>query len=163
MAARRDSKGRFVKSSATKVEGVQDIDLGYNDLVLRVAELGDVELHVGVFNETDALHVLVNEFGTLDGVIPERPAVRAAIDNNTANIDRRMVEIYGRVQKGQGTPQGELEGLGDVVLAMIRASIEGWSNPENAPSTRRNKRRNDPLVDSGFTKNKLFERRVVRL
>ncbi len=163
MAARRDSKGRFVKSSASKVKGVQDIDLGYNELVLRVAELGDLELHVGVFNEEDALHVLVNEFGTRDGVIPERPAVRAAIDNNTSNIDRRMLEIYERVQKGRGTSQGLLEDLGDEVLAMIKASLNAWTDPENAPSTRRNKRKNDPLVDTGFTRDKLFERRVVRL
>lgn len=131
--------------------GVQDIDLGWRDLVKRVGELGGLRVEAGVFDEDDPLvaaYAVINEFGSDKANIPERPAFRAAIDANADKYQRILAGIAIDVMKGSNAHVA-LEGLGRIVQSDIRRSIEQLDDPENAQSTVDAKKGDNPLVDTG--------------
>ena len=121
----------------------------------RVAQgKGVKEIKVGVFSTATypdgtpvAVVAAVNEFGTTDGHIPERPAFR----NANVSVKPRLVQTLAREidpTKLVVTPD-IANRLGLQWQAEIQDNIVRLRSPPNAPSTVRAKKSANPLVDTG--------------
>ena len=91
-----------------------------------------------------AMTALRNEFGTER--IPERPFMRSA---GRASLDDVVELIRDRIDGETLVVDESLaHDIGDTVAEHIRRRIETKRRPENAPTTRERKGKDDPLVDS---------------
>lgn len=80
--------------------------------------------------------------------IPARPAWRQTV----AEHKDEWSGLFMRFVKSGGYDVETAFGrLGDVVVGQLRATIKGFNDPPNAPSTIREKGKNNPLIDSGLT------------
>ena len=118
---------------------------------------GDIEvetLDVGFFetatyaDDTPVASVAaVQEYGSADGRIPERPYFRQAV--------ARLENIVPRVLASAMTANGfnlrrrDAERVGEVAVSEIQQSIVNLREPPNAPSTIARKGSTNPLIDEG--------------
>jgi len=95
-----------------------------------------------------ALVAVVNEFGSEDGVIPERPAIRNA---NKSNEDNLIKIIKNNVDPETMVIDPVTAGkVGQSQEAATKKSIVDLSDPPNAPSTLKAKApKANPLVNKG--------------
>ena len=99
----------------------------------------------------------VNEFGSSDGDIPERPFMRNAVSN--ARNDVVDVVADGIRRSGDASvDRNTAERAGDVLVNAMRDSIDNLRNPANAPDTLKTKRGNNPLVDTGKLRDSVEKR-----
>lgn len=137
---------------------------GGDALMKVLAALSDVPsitMNVGVLagatnedtTELIAPYAIANEYGT--STIPARPAFRITVAEKTGDWAGYLAE---KVKGAAGDPsaiRGAFNGLGSVMVADIRETIEGGVEPENAESTvkaKARKGRAEPdktLIDSG--------------
>lgn len=81
--------------------------------------------------------------------IPERSFIRAAVDENEANIREAMRRSFDRVAAGEATADEQAARFGMFVQALIQGFATDLSDPPNAPLTRFVKQSENPLVDTG--------------
>lgn len=128
---------------------VHDVDHGWRGFFAAVvAARGDRYAKVGVLADTDqgGLHeegsdltvaeiAAVLEFGTEDGHIPERSAIRAAFDENRERIHTMVADLLVQILFGKITRDQALNALGASMAAAIKKKIADGIAPPNAPST----------------------------
>lgn len=139
---------------------IKDIDRGFNKLkrVLNVADgsFTKVGVQQGTTHEDDGeisdmvLIAAVNEFGTGDGRVPSRPALRNSIDNNKSKIDKVTNQLLDGVLSGRLTVRTALSALGEYQANLMKRSITQLRNPPNKAATIEKKGSSNPLVDTGF-------------
>lgn len=88
-----------------------------------------------------------NEFGT--DIIPSRPFMRPAVDENIAQITRVIDSEYTKVIEGKRTVEFSLSAIGIYMEGLIRKKIRDVHFPPNAASTIKIKKSSKPLIDFG--------------
>lgn len=80
---------------------------------------------------------------------PQRSWLRAWVDENEAEIQKRISAEYKKIVKGQITKEQALKRIGAWAVGSIQQRIANRIPPPNAPSTVRQKGSSTPLVDKG--------------
>jgi hypothetical protein len=131
---------------------------GMKALADRIARLGRAQVLVGIpegKTEADgtslALVAAVNEFGSADGRIPERPAFRRGLGSAGARAAYRRLNQRNLKRVADGTMDGRaaLGQLGLLGVSLVQREIRDGHFTPNAPSTIARKGSDKPLVDSG--------------
>lgn len=140
MTRARDSRGRFVSDERTAY------DKFFSDFSQMVSD--EVGVNVGYFTQEVAAYAAVNEFGSNNGEIPERPFMRSAFDANQNKYEGLMKKAASRALSG-ADPIKAMFSVGNEIRNDIIRSIVSWSDPPNADSTVATKKVNNPLVNTG--------------
>ena len=93
---------------------------------------------------------VIHEFGSEDGVIPERSWLRSAMDVNRKKHRALIRKLSKSVMSGELTAKNALELLGTQAQSDIQQRIVDVNEPPNAPSTIAAKGSSNPLVDTGL-------------
>lgn len=147
-----------------------DIDRGYRSAVEALERLhrasvggrGGPGVFVGVRDNGDTdddgtplvLIAAVNEFGSVDGHVPERSYLRSTAD---AKRDEYAAAIVAIVDAAMKAPAGQsdrvvrrgLGRLGAKAVGDVKRTITALDTPANAPSTIEKKGADNPLIDTG--------------
>lgn len=94
----------------------------------------------------------INEFGSVDGKIPERPFIRGYFDGYTDDIKAQLSLTVRRILLDKGDMFSEFDRLGRWATAGMQRNITDGGKPAfvpNAPMTIRLKGSSKPLVDTG--------------
>jgi len=95
----------------------------------------------------------IHEFGS--GRIPKRSFIKGTIDQQRAQILRRM-EIGGEgVLTGKLDQRTAMELIGEYTVGRIKQRMANGISPANAPSTIARKGSSTPLVDTGQLRNSI--------
>lgn len=94
----------------------------------------------------------INEFGTEDGSIPERPAWRQGLKRGRHLFNKLNARNIPRVLKGQMTLHQALGQLGAAGVAAVKTEILDGNFVENAPATIEKKGSSHPLIDTAQTR-----------
>lgn len=143
---------------------VKDTDKGYASLKKFLEETGKVYTAVGVRGEKGAQKhdaeggeltiveiAAVHEFGTDDGVIPERSFLRSTFDTHRPEYEAQLSQGVQRCIKGESTIDFELDRLGVMVAGDVVELIrEGEGiQPPLKPKTIQRKKSSHTLIDTG--------------
>ena len=135
-----------------------DRDLGYRDILRRLAGLHDPATLVGVQAEDGASTApgdssnlatiaAANEFGTQH--IPERSFLRATVDANAASYGQDLdAAVQAHIDGETPLPVG-LARLGARVEGDVKQYMTDLQDPPNAPATIERKGSSNPLIDTG--------------
>lgn len=135
---------------------VEDIDLGFAEIIRNVRELDGKTVKAGILkdagkepNGTSLVDVAIyNEFGT--SRIPSRPFLRIATDRNKTTWQNEAERIVDKVF-ARYNPNFSI--LGRRMVENIRDVIGNKSLlAPNAPATIRKKGHDKPLIDKGKLK-----------
>lgn len=88
-----------------------------------------------------------NEYGT--PTIPERPALRQAIEQNRKKYFGQLNRILGRIIENPTMSRNLMGKIGTVVQNDMQKSIVELSSPPNSDSTIAAKNSSNPLIDTG--------------
>lgn len=91
----------------------------------------------------------VNNFGSADGKIPERPVLGPAIEKGAPQYQRLAEVMIPKVLSGETTMRMLLEQMGQLAEGHIKQEITDLREPPNAPSTIAAKGSDNPLIDTG--------------
>lgn len=140
--------------------GITDTDKGWKDLVRRAQALsGGMEIKVGVLADDAAggLHekdangkskpltvaeiAAVLEYGTEDGTIPARPAIRSTFDKMRAELQGDAEKLAVKIIFGEVTALQAFNILGLKLSSAIKATITQGDEvaPTNADSVKKRK------------------------
>ena len=145
---------------------VVDKDLGYDELVRQLGDIGQPRVLVGILQDkgselaeggdiTLAGYAAVNEFGSEDGHVPERSFMRSTVDANQMKYANMVQIALGRavdaISSGGGAStrvlENELGVIGNVAVGDIKKTIRVLRQPKNADSTLARKfPANNPLI-----------------
>ncbi len=98
------------------------------------------------------------EFGT--PTIPPRSWLRAYVDENEAEINRRVGIEMRAVIAGARSRRQALERVGVWIVGQIQERIARGIDPANAPSTIARKGSSTPLIDTGQLRSSIASRIV---
>ncbi len=104
----------------------------------------------------------VNEFGTKDGKIPSRPALRLAVENNSKKIAKLSATVYSKTLDKSITLEQALSILGEFVTDAMKKSITDLKTPPNSPRTIAAKGSSNPLIDTGQYRNSISHIEVIK-
>lgn len=146
---------------------IQDKDMGWVAIKHAREELANFEVAIGILGAdairehpegdlTIAEAAVVNEFGSDDGVIPERGAHRLAFDINKAELNKRIEKTPELVDRGILEPKQALDLLGLWHADNIKDEIRAFDDPGNADSTIEQKGADNPLINEGRTINSVM-------
>ena len=104
-------------------------------------------------NYEDGVHIATiaatNEFGSADGRIPERPAIRDGIEDSKPQI----IKLYEKMMPDVIEKDLDIRSIqalvGELCVGNIVQKISEGVAPPNAPSTIKAKGSSTPLVDTG--------------
>jgi len=143
--------------------GVEDIDLGWNDIEKELKKFQKASILVG-FQEGSTTKTQKkgqrlkegglsmpqiasqNEFGTKN--IPARPFMRTSFDENLPKIYKLIERQYVAIESGQSAEQS-LNAVGVVMVGLIQKKIRQITTPPNSPRTIAIKGSSKPLIDFG--------------
>jgi hypothetical protein len=137
-------------------------------LLRELRRLGETEVFVGFQHgtkhkkskEADVLDIAMwNELGTSNG-IPSRPFIRDTYDMNEAAIAKFTETMVARVTNGEMEIPQAASALGIYVVSLMQTQIDNGAYKPNSKKTRRRKRSDQPLIDTGMMKQSI--RAVVR-
>lgn len=145
-------------------------DLGFNKILRELRALARSEVAVGIIgSEATTKHpdsdltlaevAAVNEYGSEDGHVPERPAHRNCADDNQSEITKNTQAAISAVLSG-AKAQAVMDRIGVWYTGKVKQAIADFDSPPNAPATIRAKGANNPLIDTGRTRNSVTH--VVR-
>lgn len=97
----------------------------------------------------------INEFGTEDGRVPERPAWRQGLKGGAPDFNRLNRVNLARVAQGKIPLETALGQLGAMGASKVREEILDGEFTPNAPSTIARKGSSHPLVDTAQEKNSI--------
>ena len=109
---------------------------------------------------TNAEIAFINEFGTNDGHIPERPFMRGWFDSHRKQIEKVAEKFYKQVVDEKMTADMALKRLGEWYTGELKKSITNLKTPPNAPVTIRLKGSSNPLIDTGQMRNSVTHKEV---
>jgi hypothetical protein len=143
---------------------VIDKDTGWKDLKKRLKEFKETGIKVGIQNNAGlndegisiAEYGTANEYGTKQsgGNIPPRPFIRGAADKHK-NWQTPIEQAYYDVIEGKKAPLAALALVGRVAVDDIKAYITDLKIPKNADSTKKKKKSDNPLIDTGLMRNSI--------
>lgn len=121
-------------------------------LNLTIEKLKDgSKVDIGIHDDPEkAEHALYNEFGTAR--IPARPAWRTTLDRFQKKYDNLMLDAIDNAILGKESIVVGLQRFGTAVKEDLQKAITNWKKPPNAPSTIAKKGFNDPLIETGETR-----------
>jgi len=138
---------------------VKDIDHGWINIKQRLKDADKSFTKVGVQQGavskgkkgiSDLVQIAAaNEFGTKNGHIPSRPALRQAFDMHQQEITRVTARLYGKVLDRTISARTGLSLLGEFMASKMKRQITLLRSPANAPSTIKAKGSSNPLIDTG--------------
>ena len=94
----------------------------------------------------------INEFGSEDGHVPERPAWRMGLAHGQKEFNRLNELNLHLVAVGKKTVEKALGELGAMGAARVKMEIRDGDFEPNAPSTIARKGSSHPLIDTGQEK-----------
>lgn len=103
----------------------------------------------------------VNDFGTKDGRIPERPWMRGWFDSNIAKITKLFQVMSQKILDGVLTPEAALKMIGAWGENELKKEITNLRTPPNASSTIKKKKSSNPLIDTGQMRNSIKSKTVI--
>jgi len=128
---------------------VIDRDMGYDELMVRLAGMHSVSVTVGIDEPDDLVQIAAwNEFGTEDGHVPERSFLRSTLDENRPRYVQLQETAVERMVDGLD-PRLAYGAIGLGVVADVRRKIRAHVDPPNAPRTVQAKGSSTPLIDTG--------------
>lgn len=95
----------------------------------------------------------INEFGTQDGHVPERPAWRMGLAHGQKDFNRLNKINLRLVTEGKKSLRQALDALGLMGAAKVKTEILDGNFEPNAPSTIAQKGSSHPLIDTAQEKN----------
>ncbi|MEX2901317.1 hypothetical protein AB3967_08305 [Pseudomonas rhodesiae] len=98
---------------------------------------------------TIATVAAVNNFGSADGLIPERPFLAPAITKGAPQYQRLAEVMIPKILSGEMTIQTLLEQMGNLAEGHVKQEITDIRTPPNAASTIVAKGSDNPLIDTG--------------
>lgn len=98
---------------------------------------------------TIATVAAVNNFGSADGVIPERPFLVPAITKGAPQYQRLAEVMIPKVLSGSMAMTTLLEQMGNLAEGHVKQEITDIRTPPNAASTIAAKGSDNPLIDTG--------------
>lgn len=145
-------------------------DLGFNKILQQLRIMQRSEVAVGIVGaEAQAKHpesdltlaevAAINEYGSDDGHVPERPAHRNCAEDNRDEIAKNTQGAITAVLSG-ATANAVMDRLGVWYTGKVKQAIRDFSTPANAPATIKQKKSDNPLIDTGRTRNSVTH--VVR-
>lgn len=170
MAARRDSRGRFIKGSgggrtSKPNQFVTDIDHGYGRIMKDIEKLRGASTKVGIMEGEDRKDgadmvaiAAFNEFGTEKNGrehVPARPAHAQTFEANKDRMNKAVERSWDAILSGKLNPRAALGQLGEFYVGILQKAIEAFSDPANAESTQKKKGKSvggmvdNPLIDTG--------------
>lgn len=94
--------------------------------------------------------VLWNEFGTDDGHVPERAALRTAVKKAAPGLAKLGAQQAKLMLQGKLRFDVAARRLAKILRDEMIGSVERWKKPPNAPSTIERKGFDDPLIETGL-------------
>lgn len=141
-----------------------DRDLGYHKVLDGLVRAQGTVTLVGIHEEegaqehpsdtaftgpTMAAIAASNEFGSEDGVVPERSYLRSTVDQHRERYADELQAAAEQVVDGKGDLQTGVALLGAIVEGDVKATITDLRDPPNAPATIERKGSSNPLIDTG--------------
>lgn len=149
------------------------VDHGWEKHLKALQKLDGKEIAVGILGDSAAYQypdaeagftlvdiAIVNEFGSDDGHIPERPAHRNCFEKSKAGLRKRLAGSLRLIGEGKVDPIQQLNKLGLWYVGELRQEIIDFDDPANAPYTIEKKGADNPLIDTGRMVNSI--QHVVR-
>lgn len=146
-----------------KLKNAELVDKGMKAYLKNVGEFMSYEISAGVNSEdsgapdkngfTMADKAIINEYGSRDGHIPERPVHRNTIDAEQKNMKRKIAQGAKKVAQRKVSALREANNIGQYYAGKLRDGVQKYNEVPNAPATVKKKGENNPLIDSGATVN----------
>lgn len=139
--------------------GVEDRDLGWNEIKKELAKFKKMGVKVGVTSDKAtakdgtniAEYAAYNEEGTKN--IPSRPFIRSWVDNNQEQINKVMDSALNGVVAGKRTAEDAMKRIGEFGASGIKKNIVSGGFEQNKASTIKRKGSSKPLIDTGAMRN----------
>lgn len=130
----------------------QIIDLGWKRIKNSINQLHNKKVEVGFLDNKENIAYIasIQEFGTRNKRIPERPFMRNAIKENLIDYQDLMKQRVQMLIRNTIAPKGILRDAGIYWEFQFMKSIKNFSTPRNADSTIARKGFNDPLIHYGL-------------
>lgn len=133
------------------------IDRGYQKIIRQTLELDRQDIFVGIPASKDeprdgssmVMIAAVNEFGSMDGRIPQRSYLRSTLEEKKDEIIRTLESAYKGVADLRLKASDARSLVGLKVSSLVRQKIVAIRTPPNAPATIRKKGSSNPLIDTG--------------
>lgn len=140
-----------------------DKDNGWRELMTRWGmNVGDMNVAIGFLRSsgfhkvksegekplTVATIAAIHEFGSSDGVIPERSFMRSSIDDNKVKLEKLLKKLCGLVVDGSIQKKQALALVGQNVVDSMKAKIRTGKFKPLAKSTKQRKKSDKPLIDT---------------
>ena len=145
------------------------VDHGFKKLEKQLKKMSKMSVKTGILSDagnhengmTIAEIAAINEFGTekrnADGeqFIHERPAHRDTFQKSRPKLKTNLAKSVDLVIEGKATPDQVLKRIGEWYVGQLKKNIIAWDDPENKPSTVKQKGFNNPLIHTGRTVNSI--------
>lgn len=136
-------------------------DKGFDRIMKDLSRIDKAGITVGIHQEvgsyedgpTVAYVASIQEYGTEDGRIPERPFLSTTFDDNMEQWREYGRDIVKDVIAGRRTLRTGMKRLGSIQMMEVRKTITKMKTPPNAPSTIARKGSNNPLIDTRKLRN----------
>jgi len=150
----------------------KDIDRGYREALRQIDFVKRNKPYVKIGIQSDAGNhpeseditvadiATFNEFGTIN--IPPRPFIRDTMDEERAGLLKHTRELYYQMAAGKMTTARALSILGKKITSLIKKKITTLREPPNAPSTIARKGSSNPLIDTGYMRQKVRDEIVLK-
>lgn len=92
----------------------------------------------------------VNNFGSLNGLVPRRPFMELGADKTHEKITPLLQQLIPKVNALELSSSETLKLLGPVAVGQHQAAIVELQDPSNAESTIASKQSDNPLIDTGL-------------
>jgi hypothetical protein len=147
------------------VARVIDRDKGYKLAVKRLVGVGNLGVSVGVHEDAGsyedgtpvAVAAAYNEFGSEEGLIPERSFLRSTMDENESRYGRELEKAVDRTLDGVSLATALLP-LAITAREDVQKKIDSHPPPPNAPSTVAKKGHGRTLEETGLLRDSIVAR-----
>lgn len=147
---------------------VRDIDRGFRSILRRVRALvPGPHVRIGVqgteasdereFGESNLAIASVHEFGSRDGIIPQRSYLRSTADREVALFQRELAKGAKRAAI-ESDVKTELGKVGELGVSKVKQTLDrsiGLKPLKQVTIDRRKKKSTKPLIDLGILKNSI--------
>lgn len=141
-----------------KKSGIKDDRKKWDKLKKNVTKMskGDNAVDIGLFGEQGSelvLYASTNEFGSDDGLTPERSFLRSTFEEEKKAVKRFLDKNKVKVALGKVSKKKLLNKVGFKIVGAVQIKISSGEFTPNAPSVVRRKtiqgKEGTPLIDTG--------------
>lgn len=142
--------------------GYRYVDKGWNRIKGEYKLLDGCVSLIGLFSESlaedgqfVANYMAVHEFGSRDGIIPERSWIRSWVDKNKGKLKAFVDDLYKKIVDGKMNTKIAMNKIGEYVSAGLKESITNLRTPPLKLATIKRKKSSNPLIDTGRARNSI--------